>query len=803
LKKTLLLILLASCWLSLFPQSTGSVKGVVKENSNPVEFANVFLTSIDDSTKIIASTVTDKQGRFLLEKISVASSYTLRVQILGFAEKQIIVQVDGTIDLGQIIIEPDARLLNTVEITAMRNLITKTEEGLVVKASDNITQVGGTAADLLKNMPGVMVSSEGEVTLRGRSPLVLINNRVSGIAGIDRSAQLQQIPASSIDRIEIINNPSAKYDADAEGGIINIILKKSDDAGTNGAFAVGAGLGDRYRLNASFLLNHKTDKWNFGISYDNWYTTRTRKVRGDRLNFDLPDQYFLTQRRFDERLIFYQNTKATVDFTPNKNNTWNFEILWAFPGEDNNETLRNLYQTSEREFTSLNSRHSNEIRRSHAVEALLTYRKRFANPDKLLTTNISSTPGYDRENTDITTQRLTEQSEISGDPSLQRTHTYQNTNLTNIALDYVQPANGNGTFEAGYKGIFRLLIADFERAGLEGNTYVVDPLNTNIFEFNEQIHAVYAQYTGWTGQKEEPTWKYSFGLRAEQVWNDGHTENESESFVNDYFNVFPSANLFYHTWSQNNFKLSYSRRIGRPGLGQLNPFTDITDSLNRRAGNPRLKPELIHSMELGYNHSLQKGSFSLTAFYRIRNRAILPYTILDENGVASTQPFNFGHATTAGLEAIATFNPYEFWSLNFSFSGYQLQIDDNGSVAEVSTDLISWSSKLMNDLILFKDCRLQLAGNYTSPTAIPQGETVAVYYVDVGIQQKLMKGKGRLGLVATDVFNTQKSGLITSNHNFHFSRVFKLDTRAVMLTLGYTFGTSFKEKLMENKFKNE
>ncbi|MFZ6013657.1 MAG: TonB-dependent receptor, partial [Bacteroidota bacterium] len=458
----------------------GNIRGLVKHVSKPVEFANVIATLRHDSTEIISSAVTDHDGKFLLEKLP-EGEYSVTVRLLGFAPVKINVFISSekSVDLGEIDLQPDTRLLNEVEVSAMQTLITKTEEGFVVKASDNLAQIGGTAAELLKNMPGVLVSAEGEITIRGRAPLVLVNGRVSGIAGIDRSAQLQRIPATSIERIEIINNPTAKYDADAESGVINIVLKKNDEAGTNGAFAIGAGAGDRYRLNTSILLNRKTNKWNFGIAYDNWYTTRTRQVRGDRINYDVPDQYFLTQRRFDERLIFYQNSKVTIDYTPDKNNSLGLEVLWAFPGEDNNETLKNTYETSERNFTGHNSRHSNEIRRSHAIEASLNYRRRFDNPDKLLTANLSSTIGSDRENTDITTQNLTAQEENIGEASLQRTHTYQKTNLTNLSLDLVQPIGEGASFETGYKGIFRFLNADFERANLANGDFVIDPLNTN------------------------------------------------------------------------------------------------------------------------------------------------------------------------------------------------------------------------------------------------------------------------------------------------------------------------------------
>jgi len=805
LKNAVAIIFLLFISLPAFAQTSGSIKGVVKEKGSPVEYVNVFLTLSGDTARIVTGTVTDGSGAFLLEHLAFGD-YLLHVQIVGFQRRKIPVSINEIaykIDLMEITIHADAQLLDAVEVQAMRNLIQKTEDGFVVNASDNITQAGGTAADLLKNMPGILVGAEGEITLRGKTPLTLINGRVSGIAGIERNAQLDRIPASSIDKIEIINNPSARYDADAEGGIINIILKKSEEAGTNGAFAVGAGVGDRYRLNASMLMNHKTNVWNLGFAYDNWYTTRTRRVKGDRINYDLPDEYFLTQRRFDERLILYQNAKANIDYTPNDNNALKFEVLWAFPGEDNNETLVNTFKTSENNFDSRNMRHSNEIRRSHALEFALNYVKKFNGPDKTLSVNISDAFGNDRENTNITTHTLSEQGMISGDARLQRTHTYQKTNLFNAAIDFSQPLAEGAILETGYKAIFRFLNADFERASQTGDEFIIDPLNSNIFEYHEQIHAVYGQYTGWTGSKDEPRWKYNIGLRAEQVWNNGANLDETEEFRNEYFNLFPSANLFYYTQKRNNLKLSYSRRINRPGLGQLNPFTDITDSLNQRAGNPQLKPELIHSIDLGYSHSLKSASISLTSFYRIRKDAILPYTVLDDNGVAFTQPFNFGKAATYGFELITSYNPFSRWSINFSFSAYEVRIEDEGTVADLSTSQVNWYSKLINNFTLFRDSKLQVIASYTSPTAIPQGESVAVYYVDLGFQQKIIKGKGRIGLTVTDIFNTQEYGFITSDSNFHFSRIFKLDTQAVMVTFGYTFGTSFKENLMENKFKNE
>lgn len=789
-----------------YGQETGSVAGrVTDRNGQAVEFANVFISLKNDSARIVSGMITDNTGNFILSNIPFGE-YNLHIQFIGYIKyrQAIIVNKDSLkFNLPVIILKEDAVLMDSVRVTSVRNIIKRTEEGIVMNASENITQIGGTAADLLKNMPGVLVGSEGEITVRGKSPLILINGRVSGTGGTDRSANLEQIPASSIDRIEIITNPSAKYDADAEGGIINIVLKRKSGVGTSGAFAIGAGFGERYRLNGMFLLNRKTEKWNVGIAYDNWYTTRTRRVNGDRIQYDLPNEYFLTQRRFDERTVQNQNGRINIDFTPNKKNSISFEALWIFQGEDNSETLTSTTETSGYDFTGRNRRHSNEIRRFKAGEMLLNYTRRFNNPDQLLSLNGSSAFNKNIENTGITTQTLTEQHTETGNPFLQKTHNYEHSNLTNISLDYIHPVNEKEMWETGYKTTLRFIDNDFLRQDQLSGSFVNDTANTDIFNFKEQIHALYMLYTGWTGEKQSPRWKYSFGLRAEQVWNSSNTELKPSKFKNEYFNLFPSINLIYYTEKRNMARLSYSRRINRPSFGQLLPFTDITDSLNQRSGNPELKPELAHSVDLSYNHSFKKGSFMISAFYRNTSNVILPYTTLDSNGVAFTLPINFGNAATYGLEGILIYNPFSFWNINLNVSGYDLRINANGSSPDIQRNQFVYFTKLINNFSVWKNGRVQLTANYTSPVAIPQGERVAVYFADIGFQQKIMKGQGRLGLSVTDIFNTQQSGFRTSDSNFKFSRIFKIDTRAVMLTFGYTFKSTFKENIMENKFKNE
>jgi outer membrane receptor protein involved in Fe transport len=786
-------------------QHRGSITGrVLDSDQQPLEFATVFITTATDSGNILTGTTTDITGHFAMDTIPLGS-YLLQVQFLGYEKQTQTLRLSlehRHLALADIILAPSATALEAVQVRALRQMIQRTEEGILLDASQNLTQIGGTAADLLRNMPGVLVGSEGEISLRGRSPLVLINGRISGISGTDRSANLQQIPASSIERIELITNPSAKYDADAEGGIINIILKKGSDRGTSGAFALGAGFGERYRLNGTLMLNHKTGPWNVGLAYDNWYTTRTRRVRGDRTQFELPEQYYLTQRRFDERTVGNQTARLSLEYSPNAHHQVRVEAGWLQQREDNHETLRNTTRTAGGEITGRNRRFSNEVRRFNTGEALLTYARRFDHPAKQLTFTLSSSLNVDGENTGISTQALSGQAEPTGSPFLQRTANNEHSSLSTLAADYTTPLHERGRLEAGAKTILRLLDNEFRRENQLGSGFVVDAANTDRFGFNEQIHALYAQYTGWTGEEAGAKWQYQVGLRGEQVWNSGHlTENPLE-FSNRYFSLFPSASLQYTPQKGRLAKLTYSRRINRPTFGQLIPFTDITDSLNQRRGNPLLQPERAHALELSYHRFWEGLSVMGSAFFRSTSPVILPYTVLSATGVAFTQPLNVGRGTTYGVEGIIACQPFPFWNSTLNVSAYNFRILATEAAPDLVRNQFTYFAKLISSFTPWANGQLQLTGNYTSPIAIPQGENLAVYFVDIGFQQQVLNGQGRIGITLTDVFNTQRYGFRNADTNFAFSRIFKLDTRAGMFTFGYTFRSAFKEKLMENKFKN-
>ncbi len=783
----------------IFSQGNCTIKGKVIEKNLPVEFASVLLFAISDTSKPIKNTITDSAGHFIMDKL-LQGSYVLKIQLIGFLPERMVITLsrDNEIwEAGNISLAPISKQLKSVTITASKNIIQKTAQGFIVNAGANLTQIGGTVTDLLRNTPTVVVDPEGAITLRGKSPLILINGRNSSIANTD------QVPASSVESIEIINNPSAQYDADAESGIINIKLKKSKKPGNNGALALGSGLGAKGRINSSVLLNHKSEMINVGLAYDNRFAGRTRRITGDRINFNLADEHFLTQRRSDERVERLQNLRFNIDLLLNPKSELSFEAIGSLEEQDNDETLYNTLEKQTKEFNTKSIRHSLELERSKVAEFAVNYNRKYDDNRKSLSAGVSSSFNYDKENTDITSQSLAENNTTLGDPFLQRTHNYENASITNIKTDLVQPVSGKAVIEAGYKGIIRFLDADFQSLENKNGTYVIDALTSNVFTFREQVHAAYIQFRSFTGDKEKPSWKYDVGLRGEQVWNNGQAATNNVSFSNNYFNLFPTANISYYKTPDEFLKLSYSRRINRPGLGQLNPFIDITDSLNKHGGNPYLKPELVHSLEWGYNKEWSKLSVYTTLFYRNATNTIRQFTVLFPNGVALTQPVNIGNATTYGLENIIIARPFHKYDVNLSLSFFQQHINGTNLDKAAVNDAFSWYGKLINNFVLWTGAKLQVTGIYNSPLATPQGKRIAIYNVDLGFQQKLGKGNGRLGFIVTDVFNTQKNGFQMNAADFSYNRTSKSDTRALLVTFAYTFGASFKEKLMENSFSND
>lgn len=783
----------------LHAQSIGKISGNIVDKITPLEFVTISLAKVTDTNKVLFFTTTDTAGIFSFNHIE-WGDYFIKFSLIGYkaaVQKISVTENSPVIKIENYILVKDANFLQAVTVTSQKKLIEKTPQGFIVNAAANITATGGTATDLLKNTPTVSVDAEGVLTLRGKAPLILINGRNSNLTNPD------QIPASSIESIEIINNPTAKYDANAESGIINIKLKKNKQNGTNGALALGAGLGSRGRINSSALVNHKTKKINLGLGYDNRFAGRTRNINGSRTNFYLPDTYLLNQKRNDKRVERLQNLKLNLDFSLNASNSFSFEAVGNLEGQDNNESLNTAVYKQNNTLNANTNRHSLELGRSKVAEFALDYSKKFNAEQKSLTASIISSFDNDRENTEITSQSLDKYDVPSGNAWFEKTHNYENGNTTAAKIDYAFPVSKKTQIETGYKAVVRYINADYETADLLNSMYVINTSASNFFKFKEQVHAAYVIYSSSFGGAIKQNWKYDLGLRAEQIFNNGHTQNNSTKFNNQYLKLFPNADLIYYFKPETYFKLSYGKRINRPGLGQLNPFTDITDSLNPHSGNPNLKPEIIHAIELGYNKEWNNTSFSANIFYRYAVNTIRQYILPQLNGINLTYPVNIGSAVTYGIENIISVKAAKVYDFNTSVSLFQQQLNGSNISADAVQSAFGWYAKLINNFTPWHSGKLQVTGNYNSVLATPQGKRIAQYFTDFGFQQKLGNGNARLGITVTDVFNTFKNGYINNTTAFSHYRYSKADTRAVILTFAWFFKSVFKEKLLENKFSRD
>ncbi len=761
----------------------------------PLEFVNILVYSPSDSIKILKYATTDSLGFFKISGLS-EGHYVLKTQLLGYLSSKTPVHqlASQQVNVADIYLQTDSKMLASVEVISQKDLVQKTTQGFIVKAKDNLTQAGGSATDLLKSIPTVVVDPDGGITVRGKGPLILINGRTSGISSTDL------IPASSVESVEIINNPSAQYDADSEGGIINITLKKVTKSGTNVTATIGGGFGAKGRGSTAISLNRAVGKWNIGMSYDARYSARTRQATTTRTSFDQPTNYLLKQNRFDNRVEGTQNVKFNFDYAASSQDVFNLEFIGNLESQNNDEVLGSRFSTNSGIFNSANTRESIEIENAFTGELAATYKHLFANKKERLVLNGSTSLGHVNQDTDIQTIAKTDGGNTVGNAYLQRTYSYAKPQISNLKLDYTKPMSENSILETGYKGIFRANSINFQNQTNINGTYFKNSSLSNVFDFNEQIHAVYVQLKS----KPSNSFSYDVGLRAENVNNVGRsTSNSSISFQRNYFNIFPTANLAYFLNKSDFVKFSYSRRINRPGLGQLNPMIDITDSLNQHGGNPYLKPELVNAFEVGYSKDGEGWSLSSNAFYRLSNNIIRPFIDLKSNGVALTTPQNFGNASTFGIEEIVDWFPTKFWAINTSVSIFDQKIDGTYVSSDVANEVVSWYSKMIHNFTLSKLSKLQVIGAYNSPTAMPQGTRMAIYNIDLGFQTKIMKGKGGLGVVVSDIFNMQNSGNIASASNFNLARTFKVDTRAIFVTFAYSFSNIFKESLLDNLFSND
>ena len=757
------------------------------QTGKPIEFATITLVSARDSS-IETGGVSGVDGRFKIEQIRLGM-YDVQVTFIGYEVKRIRVKLNPqeglAKDLGDIRLNFVVNEIGTAVIEEKKEYMELMMDKKVFNVDQVMGATGGVATDILETIPSVQVDVDGNISLRGsQNVTVLIDGKPSALTGSSRQAILQQLPASSIERVEVITNPSAKYDPDGMTGIINIVLKKNKLAGFHGNVQLTYGTGDNY--NASLGLNLRTSKFNIFSNYSFNYNDRFSRGYTDRLSFATGDIQVLDQQNRGNRVGFGHTIKAGTDFYASSTTTFNVSGTYNISEDSDNDSVFNKLSYTTGEFLSAFDRNSAGSGNRNGYDLTAGMRKELKGKDHLWTIDGQFSSFDGNSISDIENIILEANGSYSDTaPFFETNASDDQTQTITLQTDYSKATGENGKLEAGYKLTDRNMLNDFYaefRDTLTGNiTPYLD--RNNIFRYTEQIHAAYGTY----GYKWERITAQG-GMRAEQVFTESKLLDTDETFVNDYFALFPSGFLTYKMSKASDIQLSYSRRINRPNTRQLNPFANYSDNLNLRRGNPYLLPEFVNAIDLSYSIKKESTTYIFSAYVHDVNQVIRRFKTIDTLGVSTTTYENQAGSQNIGIEGVVNLDVTKWWSLNMSFNGYRVNNDGTNLESDLSNIAYSWTGRVMSTMKFNNTMQLQATGFYRAPENTVQGRMSEMYFIDLAYKVSFFKGKGSLTVNLRDVFDTRQFSFSSFGRGFEQESLRKRESRNLFVSLSWRFG---------------
>lgn len=796
--------------VKLNAQTTGEGKIMAKvvdaQTSETIPFATAVI--LDRKTKaLIKGVQTDVNGNLSMTGLP-KGVFTFKVSYVGYQtmvrDSVSISAIVKEINLGTIKMKTaKGTVLNEVAITAQKSTIQLGVDKKVFSVDQSLVSEGGSASDLLQNVPSVQSDIDGNVSLRGSTGVrVLIDGKPSLIAGGNVAQILQSIPASSIESVELITNPSAKYDAEGQSGIINIVLKKNKKLGLNGNVALTAG--NRENYNASTSLSFQNSKVNLYGNYSYRYGNRLGGGYNNisYLNSSFPNA-FANQNTDSKSLDKGHNVKAGLDYYLSDKDVLSFSGGFNLRDNDRNEFLTIDQLNSLKNPLELSKRNNSNLGSGGSYDLNLDFSHKFKKPKEEITFNASFSEG-DNDNLQIYNTDIYNLNGTAVDllPEIIRNDGSGINRNYNIQADYTLPVGKSGKLEAGYRSQVRIAENNTFSDRLNNITgnYDVNLALTNDFNSKDQVHALYANY-----QNQVKNFGYQLGLRAEDATLDTrlgmYGANGQISPVPGkvaYTRLYPSIFLTQKLKSEQQLQLSYSRRVNRPRGWDTNPFIDVSDPLNYRQGNPNLKPEDVHAFELSYSKFWKKVTFISTAYMRQTNDVIQRVrTDPDQNGITTTTPQNLTSELSSGLELIGRFDVVKAWNFTANANLYQSKINAGPALGSgiVDNSGFTWNANLTNNFVLPYNITLQIKGDYRARQVMAQGTRNPMYGVDAGAKYDFKDKKSSLSLNVRDIFATRNWSMTTSTENSVVDFRRYMQGTMASLTYSYRFGkTSFSPK---------
>jgi len=762
-----------------------SISGIVVDNilNEPVAYAAVVVKS-EDGTQTITGGITTADGSFEIKKLP-EGSFVLEVQFIGYkthSQKLVITKKNRKVNVGTITLMEETSKLDEVEVVAERTTIEQRVDRKVINVGKDLTTVGATASDIMNNIPSVNVDAQtGDITMRGNSNVrVMVDGKLSNVP---IAQLLQQIPSTSIKSIELITNPSAKYNPEGMSGIINIVLHKNANIGFNGNITTGLTKGIEAKFNSSIDLNYRNGKFNFYGNYGNnigKYVNDGSILRLDENSLQKFDFFNNNKSHlYKVGVDFYLNDKNTISVFTNQN---------IYDGKEqgitgvtyNNDLARNITQffNSESDNTSAQYNFDYKLdfnKEGHNIELEVDHNRFDSGQDaNFRTSGTSLFPDYmDFVDTE-------------------RTQTIAH-------LDYINPLDSISKIEVGLESRNFETNVDYSSTGLSFNSNGnLIPTPSTEFVYNMDIYSAYATFS-----QNRKKWSYQIGVRIEDVEVKADT-NTVRSFTDKYTQVYPSTFLTYNPNEKDQFQVSYSKRVDRPGLGQVNPIREWATPLVSSFGNPSLEPQFTNSYEVNYTRRIKNGSITTGVFYRSISdeiNRVVNVDRLDFNKQILSFD-NFDNTSAYGFELSTNYRPVKWWNINGSFDYYsQTQRgitesldqdivdpkEDDITVEKVEVDNQAWNLRMNNSFTINKKLTLQAFGFYRGQNRTLQFKLRPMYFVNLGAKYSFAQGKGTLSFNYNDIFNTMKFGF-DGQRPYPQEGGFNWESNNVYVGLNYRFG---------------
>ncbi|KAB7529574.1 TonB-dependent receptor [Flagellimonas olearia] len=767
-------------------EAFGSISGTVIDNTlqEPIAYAAVVIKS-EDGTETITGGITSEDGSFEINKLP-DGSFVLEVQFIGYkthSQPLVISKNNRNLKVGTITLMENTEELAEVEVVAERTTIEQRVDRKVINVGKDLTTAGATASDIMNNIPSVNVDAQtGDITLRGNSNVrVMVDGKLSNVPV---AQLLRQIPSTSIKSIELITNPSAKYNPEGMSGIINIVLHKNANIGFNGNVNLGLTKGIEAKFNSSIDLNYRSGKFNFYGNYGN----NIGKYVNDGSIYRLEEN---SLQEFD----FFNNNKSHlyklgVDFYLNDKNTISvFTNQNIFEGDGSGITDVTYNTDASRNVTQF----FNDVSDNRSEQYNFNYKLDFGKEGHNIELEVDHNRFENNQDANFRSVGASLYPNYMDFVDTERTQTIAN-------LDYVNPLDSISKLEVGLESRNFETDVDYASTGssFNSNGVLVPTPDTN-FVYGMDIYSAYATF----GQNYEK-WSYQMGVRIEDVEVQADT-NQVRAFTDKYTEIYPSAFVTYSPNEKNQLQVSYSRRVDRPGLQQVNPIREFATPLISSFGNPNLVPQFTSSYEANYTRRIKNGSITGGVFYRsIKdeiNRAVF-VDRLDFNKIILTFD-NFNETSAYGFELSSNYRPAKWWNINGSFDIFSQTnrgitesipgnipdpTEDDITVESVKVDNTAWNLRMNNSFTVSKKLTLQAFGFYRGKNRNIQFNVKPMYFVNLGARYSFAEGKGTLSFNYNDIFNTMRFAF-EGDRPYLQEGGFNWESNNVYVGLSYQFGS--------------